>query len=121
VFLYGSVLGSAAAPAGDYNENGVVDAADYTVWRDTLGSTVTAFSGADGDGDGNVDQEDYNVWKADFGAGDGPSGPSTLVRGFVRYVTSGAGTAVPEPSSVLLIGVGFALLAAGGRRKTNEG
>jgi hypothetical protein len=23
--------------AGDYNHNGIVDAADYTVWRDTLG------------------------------------------------------------------------------------
>jgi hypothetical protein len=25
--------------AGDYNHNGIVDAADYTVWRDTLGQT----------------------------------------------------------------------------------
>ena len=32
----------AAVPplSGDYNGNGVVDAADYTVWRDTLGSTT---------------------------------------------------------------------------------
>ena len=27
---------------GDYNHNGIVDAADYTVWRDTLGQTGTA-------------------------------------------------------------------------------
>jgi hypothetical protein len=29
---------AAAGLAGDYNSNGIVDAADYTVWRDTLGS-----------------------------------------------------------------------------------
>ncbi len=27
-------------PDGDYNQDGVVDAADYTVWRNTLGSTT---------------------------------------------------------------------------------
>src|SRR5262249_16806154 len=35
---------------GDYNHNGVVDAADYTVWRDHLGANVAPYSGADGDG-----------------------------------------------------------------------
>jgi hypothetical protein len=38
------------------------------------------------------------------------------VKGFVRYVTSGTGTAVPEPSSVLLVGIGLASLTAAGRR-----
>ena len=27
---------------GDYNADGHVDAADYTIWRDTLGQSVTA-------------------------------------------------------------------------------
>ena len=53
--------------AGDYNLNGTVDAADYTLWRDTLGAIVTPFSGADGSGNGVVDQADYDVWKAHFG------------------------------------------------------
>ena len=34
-------LVASAAGAGDYNGNGIVDAADYTVWRDTLGRPST--------------------------------------------------------------------------------
>ncbi|MCA9239657.1 MAG: glycoside hydrolase family 16 protein, partial [Planctomycetales bacterium] len=44
----------AAAPAaavGDYNADGVTDAADYVVWRDTLGEAGAQLP-ADGDGDG---------------------------------------------------------------------
>jgi hypothetical protein len=53
--------------AGDYSRNGAVDAADYIVWRKSLGSTVPPFSGADGDGSGIVDQADLGVWRANFG------------------------------------------------------
>lgn len=52
---------------GDYNIDGIVDAADYTVWRDTLGQTVSPFSAADGDGSGIIDLNDYNVWKSTYG------------------------------------------------------
>ena len=52
---------------GDYNQNGEVDAADYIVWRKTLGSDVPNYAGADGDGDGHVGPEDYDVWRAHFG------------------------------------------------------
>ena len=66
----------------DYNKNSVVDAADYTVWRDTLGSmsgfgcttnASTTDSCADGSGptpgvpDGVVDAHDYDYWKASYG------------------------------------------------------
>jgi uncharacterized protein YjbI with pentapeptide repeats len=50
---------------GDYNFSGVVDAADYTVFRDTLGSTIDLR--ADGSGNGSVGPEDYGVWKMHFG------------------------------------------------------
>jgi hypothetical protein len=53
--------------AGDYNGDGAVDGADYTVYRDMLGRFVPAFSSADGNGNGRVDQGDYAVWKANFG------------------------------------------------------
>jgi hypothetical protein len=52
--------------AGDYNYSGVVDAADYVLWRTTLGSTDDLR--ADGDGDADVDGDDYAVWRANFGA-----------------------------------------------------
>jgi hypothetical protein len=53
---------------GDYNRNGSVDAADYILWRKTLGlSGLAAFSGADGDGNGVIGQGDYAVWRAHFG------------------------------------------------------
>ncbi|MEN1679440.1 MAG: PEP-CTERM sorting domain-containing protein [Planctomycetota bacterium] len=54
--------------AGDYNNDGVVDAADYTVWRDTLGEEVNPrFGGADGDGSGVIDLADYELWAQNFG------------------------------------------------------
>ena len=66
---YGDRLPSVAPElSGDYNQNTVVDAADYTVWRDTLGqSSVTPYSGADGSGNGAIDAADYGVWKSHFG------------------------------------------------------
>jgi hypothetical protein len=54
------------AAVGDFNLDGNVDAADYTVWRDTKGSTADLR--ADANGDGSVDQADYDLWKAGAGA-----------------------------------------------------
>jgi hypothetical protein len=53
---------------GDYNRNDVVDAADYVLWRKTLGTTgIPPYSGADGSGNGQIGPEDYGVWTAHFG------------------------------------------------------
>ncbi|MEO1496296.1 MAG: hypothetical protein AAFV43_04020 [Planctomycetota bacterium] len=51
--------------AGDYDRNGLVDGADYTVWRDAFGATGPNYAG-DGNGDGVVDTLDYEVWAAAF-------------------------------------------------------
>lgn len=76
--------------AGDYNADGVVDAADYTVWRDSLNDTgLTPFSGADGDGDGQVTSSDYDVWRDNYGALFGAA-PEAVAE------------AVPEPASLAL-------------------
>jgi autotransporter-associated beta strand protein len=58
--------------AGDYNQDGSVDAADYTLWRDMFGQMGTDLA-ADGSGpsmgvpDGVVDELDYEFWKVNFG------------------------------------------------------
>ena len=60
---------------GDYNRNNVADAADYVLWRKTLGTTgVSAYSGADGNGSGTIDPGDHSVWRANFGNTAGGSG-----------------------------------------------
>jgi len=62
-------LGLATTPSsafGDFDENGTTDAADYTLWRDTLGSTDDLR--ADGDLSGVVDAGDFQLWQANFGA-----------------------------------------------------
>jgi hypothetical protein len=51
---------------GDYNYSGVVDAADFVLWRKSL--EPNGDLRADGDGDGDIDQDDYAVWRANFGA-----------------------------------------------------
>ena len=81
------------ALAGDYNGDDVVDAADYTVWRDSLNSNTSLTN--ETASLGVVDQEDYDAWKANFGAVAGSGGSAEV-----------AGT-VPEPTSVVLLLIGF--------------
>lgn len=51
--------------SGDFTHNGIVDAADFTLWRDTLASS--SHLGADANGDSIVNQLDYDDWKNSFG------------------------------------------------------
>jgi endonuclease I len=82
-------LAAEAILSGDYNRDGVVDAADYVVWRRALGENVTAYGGADGNGDGMIDDGDYDVWRVNFGA-------------TAAAAESFAISAVPEPANLLL-------------------
>jgi hypothetical protein len=67
-------------PPGDYNGDDTVNAADYTVWRDTLGQNDTGLA-ADGNGDNEITSADYDIWKQHFGqsGGTGSVGSPTAV------------------------------------------
>lgn len=88
-----------ALQTGDYNGDGVVDAADYTLWRDTLGRSRLAGTQTDGNGNGIVDAGDYTAWAGNYGA------PGASL-----------GSAVPEPTAALLCLAGLAGLAIRSRR-----
>ena len=69
VFLTSALAESLLPLPGDYNDNGIVDAADYTVWRNNVGSDfdLSGNGNEDGTSAGVVDQADYETWKANFG------------------------------------------------------
>jgi T5SS/PEP-CTERM-associated repeat protein len=97
------------APPGDYNIDGVVDAADYIVWRKTQGQTGAGLA-ADGNNDGVVDAADYSFWRSNFGSlvGDGSaSGP----------VATALTASVPEPSTLMLLNLAALASALGVRRR----
>ena len=86
----------AAGVTGDYNNNGIVDAADFVVWRDNNGTNTVLPNDPLG---GTIGSGQYNQWRAHFGQTAGAGAGAGL-----------AGAAVPEPASVaLLLATIFAL------------
>jgi hypothetical protein len=85
---------------GDYNENGAVDAADYVVWRENVGTTNVLPNDALG---GTIGAAHYDQWRANFG---NPPGSGL-----------GSGSAVPEPASAALALLGLVGLWFVGRRR----
>jgi hypothetical protein len=100
-----SVMASPGLP-GDYNSNGIVDAADYTVWRDRLGQNVALPNTDPSDTDNMVTSAEYNFWRSRFGATFG-SGAGAL----------SASQTAPEPGTWALTMLAGCLLAAVGRRR----
>ena len=63
-----------------------VDAADYSIWRDSLGQNVTPGSGADGSLNGVVDDADFDGrGKQHFGANTTPCDRTSIGSSIARY------------------------------------
>jgi hypothetical protein len=90
---------------GDYNQNFVVDAADYVLWRKTYGDTGAGLP-ADGFPDGFIDEYDYDVWRENFGNSSGSGAGSGL-----------ALVAVPEPAAFQLLVLTIVCLSSRRRRR----
>lgn len=91
---------------GDYNNDGFVNLADYTIWRDNLGAEVEMPNEQPGVTPGVVTAEDYDVWRAHFGSA--LSGSTT------------SPTTVAEPTSLFLLAcsLGLAYVDSWAKEKT---
>lgn len=83
----GSVHPVVGGVAGDYNFDGFVDAADYTVWRDAFETGIALPNDTTPDA---VTTDDYDVWVAHYGS---------------QQPCSTEGSLVPEPTSLLMLGM----------------
>lgn len=92
-------------PSGDFNRNGTVDSADYSIWRDMLDMTVANGDGADGNWDGIVNQLDYELWRENFGTS----------AAFASVASGDQGLEAPEPDSMVLVVSLFTAATAVGR------
>jgi CubicO group peptidase (beta-lactamase class C family) len=92
--MHRAILAQIVTP-GDFNNDGNVDAADYTVWRDRVGTPADTLPN-DIDG-GIVGAAQYDTWATNYGR-----------------TTSGEGVSVPEPGAA---GLALAFLAIGALRR----
>jgi autotransporter-associated beta strand protein len=83
----GHIVSLRAGLPGDYNASGTVDAADYTVWRNGLGT--------------NFSQHDYQVWRNHYGESNAGHATSNI--------------AIPEPATTRMLLLLFA--SSVGRRR----
>lgn len=88
-------LAGPAAP-GDANYDGLVDGGDYTIWADHYLQTGQSWATGDFNGDRIVDGSDYTLWADNYAP------PPAMA------------SAVPEPSTRALLGLGAAVLLACG-------
>jgi hypothetical protein len=88
-----TLLSVSVSLAGDYNDDGKVDAADYVLWRNNVGAPAGTLSN-DIDG-GTIGPAQYTTWRVNFGES---TGAGTSVAG-----ASPPQAAVPEPANLVLL------------------
>jgi hypothetical protein len=89
-----AVIGDMAALAGDYNDDGIVSAADYVVWRNHEG-TEFELPNRDPNAGGNIGAGDYQFWAERFG---NSAGSGASASGLPLLLSASAN--IPEPSAV---------------------
>jgi hypothetical protein len=97
-------------PSADFNLDGVVDALDYVVWRNSLGDGGVGLL-ADANGDGLVNGADYTNWRNEFGN-------TQFMAPGALHAPALAIANVPEPAGVglvALMGIAPALYLARSR------
>jgi hypothetical protein len=98
VIEFGTVT-PGANPA-DFNNDGSVNGADLTIWRNNFGSTTATKPTGDADTDGDTDGNDFLVWQRNVGA----------------TAASASAAAVPEPTAIALLAIaGLGLVLRRGR------
>jgi hypothetical protein len=102
------VEGNGVVLAGDYNFDARVDAADYLVWRNTMGSNMNL--AADGNHNGVIDQDDYQVWRSNFGSSSQAAAQATA---------NASALGVPEPGAVALLFLALQPVIAAHRGRTS--
>lgn len=95
---------------GDYDESGVVDQDDYTLWRESFGLTGSGLL-ADGNGDEVVNIADFTTWRDNLGAVSPP-----VVALASSAIALGPSTVVPEPKALMVALISVAILVAVGRK-----
>jgi hypothetical protein len=103
-----STVALAATLPGDFNFDGEVGAADYVIWRQSVGETGLGLA-ADANRDQVVDDLDYRVWQANFGT-------------ISASTTAVFASSVPEPKSMsLAMLAGLAMLRPRPLRAVGKG
>lgn len=87
-------------PDADFNSDGFVDAADYSVWRDNLGNSGAGVLG-DANLDEVVDAGDYQVWRDQFGS----SAPVSVASAFNDQINESASSESDRASFSLVTSV----------------
>jgi sugar lactone lactonase YvrE len=97
---------------GDFNNNGAIDAADYTVWRNNFGTSYHLHGNGDETGASRhvVDRADYDLWKDSY------------IDAATGSIFGAASSQVPEPSTIVFaVVLGVCFFAHGQLRRTSHG
>jgi hypothetical protein len=90
-------------------DDGGVDAADFVVWRPSVGQTGAGLTD-DGNGNGAIDFGEHDVWRANFGKTTGRSAVDMLSRWSASAELLSA-TAPERATTILVVITGVVLFA----------